>query len=547
MEQKLSRIEKIEIALGRIKQSIPEKYSDIVECFDSYYTKKYNSEDVKLMTDSLELCIFSSNEKEEKSFFSNLLLLISNNPQFCESFLSIAESAQNLKDIDLSLLTFKNDFLNLIQKNIVSADFLPTKIYFEKNNRIAERLLEIGKLVSLRKKETSESLRRNLAVIAIKDPRTAHLLMTYRRLLESKNDTNYPLNPYYYDLENQTQESINAFSKKILTQWHEQRKIRYRNSKNVVYDREDYFSQYLFAPKYPVIANSSLANFLDNLEDLIRKSDPNENSQFENLTHVEPVFSQDKNGNIVRFIKILEIAPAEYLRGTTKCKSFDFSVSIKFMPDDNLNHSTCLFRFDSRISGHKNIKIYENIQNYNFIYGNQKQNSAHFHFFDFFNTFTYLGMPLSANSISIDSLAMFTSTETPIPQHITPLVEHLEEFKKARIELDLSRTQLSEIAETNKKSWYTKLGALRKVLKLLDKCYSIYPEKDIEYVKSMIKGDIYKIVVQPETMTEQISKKRNFRKYDQTKPINPVRGNGHGNELARKSALIQKRNLIIAK
>ena len=137
------------------------------------------------------------------------------------------------------------------------------------------------------------------------------LLVQYYILGERLQDASYPTTPYFL-LKNQEklweieeQDIVNA-ENNWLAKWEEQRQLKYREGKNVLYEK-DYMKEWLDSVKYPVIGHGSLSYFFDQL--YFRLSKSNDTLKVNAQNFMQTIFTLGHNGRITRFAKVVEIIP----------------------------------------------------------------------------------------------------------------------------------------------------------------------------------------------------------------------------------------------
>ncbi len=361
--------------------------------------------------------------------------------------------------------------------------------------------------------------------ISLKAPKDAKMLLSYRKLVEQSFDETYPESPMYLDFYTETEEDVEAFTKNIKLQWEQHKKRGFSKSKNVIYDDRDYFQEILEAPKHPVIGDSSLCEFLERAKYRIEKSNGNEAPELEDLTFIQPMFCEDKNGNIIRLIRVVELLPCKKnifkkdIQKNIEIPTFNFSISYKIMPDNNLNHSTCLVRIDSDKSFHKDL---------------------HFHFFDRDSRFAYLGKPLSAKPVTLNDIVGLSKqgeNQKRLPFHLQNISALKTDIKNLAATLLLAEKKLKgEKAFDRKQAWLTQLFAVKMSLNLLDKAFETTLEQNIDDLQQKIYGAYYEVEEE-----RKPAKAPRPKPILSNRPINEVRGKGRGKEKERKELLKQKR------
>ncbi len=356
-------------------------------------------------------------------------------------------------------------------------------------------------------------------------PKDAKTLLSYRRLVEKSFDAAYPETPYYPDFYTETEEDVESFTKNVKAQWEAHKYQHFKKSKNVIYDDGNYFFDIMTSPKHPVVGDSSLCEFLERTKYRIEKSNGDGSPEIDDLTFIQPMFCEDKNGNIIRLIRVVELIPCNKdifkkdLNKTISIPTFNFSISYKIMPDDDLNHATCLVRMDSDKSFHKDL---------------------HFHFFDKENSFAYLGKPLSSKPVTLNDLVGLSKqgeNQKKLNFNLQAISSQKSELRNLAETLHLAEKRLKgEKAFDRKQAWLTQLFAVKMAINLLDNAYQTSLEQDIDTLQQKIFGAYYEVV---EEVVE--IKKIQPKHILSNRPINEVRGKGHGNEKKRKELLRQKR------
>lgn len=348
------------------------------------------------------------------------------------------------------------------------------------------------------------------------------MLLEYRANIERLNDPTIPQTPFYYDLQNCSERKIEETTLAWHQEWSAQRESKYKSCKNVIY-KKDYTNILIAMPKYPVVGHNSLNVFLQTARHHIEKSFGKESPDFDDLTFIQPMYGQDKNGTIVRFARVVEIIPCEKTINGKKYPTFDFSVSIKVMPDDDLNHSSCLLRLDSKTSGHVNVTpAICNDKVFHLLYTNSKNEDLHIHYFDRRNQLIYLGRPLSSNTIPLNTLIGLASSSDHDTKGIPELIFNLttdEESKKRmlvlRKTLHISKNQLNgEKAMDRKQSWLSQFSALKQSIEFLDYVLEIYPEQTLEVVQKQMQQEY--IVITRESFSQ-------LHKPSKTAPVDLVK------------------------
>lgn len=172
----------------------------------------------------------------------------------------------------------------------------------------------------------------------------------------SKDD--YPLDHIHchnmYDWKDETTEEVLEDQVSTWTkEWSDHRKDHFATDTNTVHDVN--LSSLLWnTAKYPVTDGGSLKYFLDKTYFRISKS--REVIDIGEHTFIQPMYTLQEDGKVVRFIKVVEISPqmVEY-QNIGKVPVLEYSISIKLMPDDRIDHSTAMFRFDSKYSKHYQV------------------------------------------------------------------------------------------------------------------------------------------------------------------------------------------------
>ena len=357
------------------------------------------------------------------------------------------------------------------------------------------------------------SCSKDIATYVLANPKNKNLLMEYRAICCKDNDENYPVSPVYqmyvnkiYDL---SEDVIVDESNLWLAQWEDWRKSGRKNASSVIY-KKDYLNEFITCPKYPIIAHDSLGDFLYYTDLCLQKCDNWGAPEFGQTTFVQPMYGQTKDGKLLRFMRVVELTNCEKQSGTMKkVPTFDFSVSVKIMPDNDLEHSTCLLRFDSKEIGHTNVfgeKSFEMSDVeckehllYDRLYHVDKKNEAHFHFFDKTNQLIYVGRPTSANSVSLSQLIKLGKNEyndntafCGMPNLIVNNPAQVKRLVKLKDTLHLAHTRLDGKRYGERRaSWRTQLEALKQTIDIIDNTLSIYPEQELASGREDILGNGY--------------------------------------------------------
>ena len=381
----------------------------------------------------------------------------------------------------------------------------------EIENLLGEKAKEVLSIVAKPNPPIDSS--KDIATYILANPKNKNLLTEYRAICCKDNDENYPTIPFYqmyaskmYEL---TEQSIKEDANLWLEQWEDWRNSGRKNAKNIIY-KKDYLKEFISCPKYPIVAGDSLGEFLYETDLCLQRSDNWGAPEFATTTFVQPMYAQSKDGKIFRFMRVVELTNCDkQYSATKKYPSFDFSVSVKVMPDNNLDHSTCLLRFDSKEIGHRNVfgeKPFEmsDIERkerllYDRLYHVDKKDEAHFHFFDKTNQLMYVGCPVSANSVTLSQLIKIGKNEyhdntafCGMPNLIVNNPEQVKRLIKLKDTLHLAHNRLDGKRYGERKAgWRTQLEALRQTLNIVDATLSIYPEQFLESGREEVLGNCY--------------------------------------------------------
>ena len=346
------------------------------------------------------------------------------------------------------------------------------------------------------------------------------LLIQYYILGERLQDASYPITPYFL-LKNQEklweieeQDIVNA-ENNWLAKWEEQRQLKYREGKNVLYEK-DYMKEWLDSVKYPVIGHGSLSYFFDQL--YFRLSKSNDTLKVNAQNFMQTIFTLGHNGRITRFAKVVEIIPVtkKAIDGR-EYETYDWAISLKVMPDDDLNHSSCVLRLESKHALHHNIFGSKNDQKMQEFASKKDQNDAkyfrktveaiyktnvcdcHIHWFDRLNRLVYLKRPLSSNVIPFHHLLSYCKQDYHDDSYFASfmikiksdekLITQLEQLSQ---ELNLADLQISkERSGKRKEGWLHKFFCLKLANTLVDSVLNIEQEKEWNSVKQRVLSLLY--------------------------------------------------------
>lgn len=315
--------------------------------------------------------------------------------------------------------------------------------------------------------------------------------LSYHVLFKRLDDKEYPRQPFYREnykkvLHNFSEEKIGELESTWIEHWNQERKDKYLTTKNVVYDK-DFTKEWITSTKHPVIGKQSLSHFYDKLYYRISKS--HEDLKLESETFLQTMFGFDKNGKLLRFLKVIEINPDF---GDVN-QTFDWSISIKLMPDDNLEHSSCIFRFDSKREKHKD---------------------AHFHFFTRRDLLRYLCHPTTCTPVKLKKIITLCKEDIEDKSTLPYFVQVLLQDKKLVKALEILQQELV-IADRKiqkdrmckyKDGWFRKFACLKYANTIIDVVMNIEKEKVFDKVKNdLYSMDDEPVYTQDEYMEQLIS------------------------------------------
>lgn len=345
-------------------------------------------------------------------------------------------------------------------------------------------------------------------------------LIEFYILGKQLTDPSYPTTPYLsnmhmaniYDI---TAEDIDSLQEKLANDWIAERETGYEHQNSVLY-KNDPTKEFFECPKNPVIGNASLTNFLDKSFYKISQSQDTLELEDYDKTFVQLMYGQNKNGKMMRFIKVVELIPTTIeIQNLGVLPTFDWAISIKAMPDDNLNHSTPIFRIESKKCNHYNLtrgsdQAYYDAtdgqktsaeylhKKWDILYNNDYVDS-HIHSFDRINQFAYLAKPLSSNVITLKYLMALCKQDFSDNVTLCPVLDELKKNKSAQKylqelinKLDLADNRSdSPRTSVRKNGWFTKFDALRCANKFVDSLYKIEHEKEWDEVKQTLLGETF--------------------------------------------------------
>jgi len=342
-----------------------------------------------------------------------------------------------------------------------------------------------------------------------------NLLIEYRNLTHMEYDPFWPKNPYFGRSKNDVylldEQEIGFAEDSWSKQWEYAREHHYEQSTNVLYDKR-YIQDFIKCGKYPIIGKISRKDFLIKMDqDLFRTSkwkNPDGGPQIKEKTHMQTMYAQAKDGKLYRFMYVIKIVNTTEDSGTMKSiPTFDFSVSVKLMPDDDLNHATNILRFDSQKSGHRNILGHgadelapaeaSNRFARERLYKHDSYDGPHFHLFDAIDGLVYVGRPLSSNVVTIQQLRNIltkeyrdTSAFNGMPARFIETPDMLYKIKNLMSSFKLSHNRLDGSFAKRKLAWHDQLSALRQVLNIIDNVLNVYPEKHLEEGREIMLGNV---------------------------------------------------------
>ena len=372
----------------------------------------------------------------------------------------------------------------------------------------------------------------NLLRLVLIEPKLTEEVLSLRRLCIKKYyDVNYPDKPFYkpnkYDIfgidwleqELKLQNQINM--------WEASRQDNYTNQKNVIFDK-DYTKELLKCAKYPVVgeqsmekdgklvpvlSNRSLDNYLTQLKHRLSNSVGVERPKIDDIdkTFIQIMFAKGNHDELIKFRRIVEIKQdVEQIREGVTVPTFNFTVTVQVLPDDNPEHYAFLFRINSKRSKHYPILVRQNNLNekanssfaynkkmYDRLY-NIETNVENIRLYDRLNQLIYLDIPHCANSITLTHLMSLKKQPYKDVSAITPMLAEI--LNNEKIMLNVSELMKHSALASNKidaprlvdrkQAWMQKYDMLENTVKIVDELLNIQPEREAEDIVQIIAYDL---------------------------------------------------------
>lgn len=363
------------------------------------------------------------------------------------------------------------EFLNTLKR--VTPNELQWRIpYIAKRKELIDKWDEEGLESELRvalESENNKEGTRKLFSNALKSyPMKLEEFINYYVLGQHMNHKEYPDQPYYKQnyktiLEELTEQKVATLENEWIESWNEERKNKYLKSKNVLYAK-DYAKEWLECTKHPVIGAQSLSHFYDDLYFRISKS--HLDLKLETQTFMQTMYAFDKNGKLMRFVKVIEINPFM----DNENQMFDWSISIKAMPKDDPKLSSCILRFDSKRKAH---------------------DDAHFHLFTRKEQLLNLGR-VTCQPITLKKVIALCKEEHEETPNYPPFIHAILSYERGVRSLEKLQNELIIADRKIKKDrmckykdgWFRKLACLKYTNTLIDVLMNIEKEQTLEQVKN---------------------------------------------------------------
>ena len=348
-----------------------------------------------------------------------------------------------------------------------------------------------------------------IASYLIKRPKKdRELLIRYRILTNLMKDPYMPTKPYYgrcaEDMylidENELENSVDN----LIVQWDKQRENKYWGANSVIYDR-DYSEDWLKCGKYPIVAGQKLGEFYQKVESQLMRHTETGNVELSQLTFIEPMFAVSQNGKLYRFALVVELIPITKKVGPMQkpVSTYEFSISVKLIPDDDLQHSSCVYRFDSKDKAHTNIigrkgkkeNPYEQYALFERerVYLQDSSSETHMHTYDRFDQVSYVLRPLGSNSVTITQVLNIIRKDWRDDSAFSLLIRsmiHEPKIKNMLLKIRETLKQSETLLEKGLKrqAWLVQFDAMRQAVSFVKEVFNIGPELRLEEATSRING-----------------------------------------------------------
>ncbi|MBQ8468233.1 MAG: hypothetical protein IJ542_00570 [Clostridia bacterium] len=373
---------------------------------------------------------------------------------------------------------------------------------------LGDDAIEICNILSQPKMSFYENAQK-IAEYLMKHPKEhRELLIEYRNLTNLMVDPHMPTKPYYgrcaEDMYLIDKEVLHEEVKEWLSQWDEQRENKYWGANSVIYNY-DYTDDLINCGKYPVAVGEKLGEFLQRTEGQLMKHTETGRPELSQLTFIEPMFAESFDNKLYRLAFVVELIPTTKKVGYTQREvpTFDFSVSVKLMPDDDLNHSSCIIRFDSKSKAHTNIfgkksgimSDHEQMERFKRerLYLQDSSKDSHLHIFDRYDQLIYCFRSLGSNSITLTQALNITRKTWRDKSAFNGLVKTMmgnrkviDEMLELRKNLELADYRLER--DSRRKAWLEQLDALRKAIVFVRDLLNISKERTLEEATSVMLG-----------------------------------------------------------